>query len=79
MKDEKLPQEFREAFSRRYQLLLFLSLAESHIRTEGAQRWLLELAGDASTEMNTRYTHHELVPLRAAISAIPPVAISCGH
>ena len=34
-----------------------------------------KLTGHASAEMNTRYTHHELAPLRAAISAIPNVSI----
>jgi integrase len=34
-----------------------------------------KLTGHASAEMNRRYTHHELAPLRAAISAIPNVSI----
>jgi integrase len=37
-----------------------------------------KLTGHVSAEMNTRYTHHELAPLRAAISTMPPVAISRG-
>jgi integrase len=32
-----------------------------------------KLTGHASAEMNARYTHHELEPLRAAISTIPSV------
>jgi integrase len=35
-----------------------------------------KLTGHASAEMNTRYTHHELEPLRAAISTIPSVAVN---
>jgi integrase len=34
-----------------------------------------KLTGHASAEMNTRYTHHELGPLRAAISAIPSLTM----
>jgi integrase len=30
-----------------------------------------KLTGHASAEMNARYTHHELEPLRAAVAAIP--------
>jgi integrase len=32
-----------------------------------------KLTGHASAEMNTRYTHHELAPLRAAISTLPKI------
>jgi integrase len=32
-----------------------------------------KLTGHASAEMNTRYTHHELAPLRAAIEALPNI------
>jgi integrase len=32
-----------------------------------------KLTGHASAEMNTRYTHHELGPLRAAISTLPKI------
>jgi hypothetical protein len=34
-----------------------------------------KLTGHTNAEMNTRYTHHELAPLRAAISTIPNVSI----
>ena len=34
-----------------------------------------KLTGHASAEMNKRYTHHELEPLRAAIAKIPPVEL----
>jgi integrase len=34
-----------------------------------------KLTGHASAEMNTRYTHHELAPLRAAIAAIPSIGV----
>jgi integrase len=32
-----------------------------------------KLTGHASAEMNTRYTHHELAPLRAAIAVLPSI------
>jgi integrase len=32
-----------------------------------------KLTGHASAEMNTRYTHHELGPLRAAIATLPKI------
>jgi integrase len=32
-----------------------------------------KLAGHASAEMNAHYTHHELAPLRAAISTLPKI------
>jgi integrase len=35
-----------------------------------------KLTGHASAEMNTRYTHHELEPLRAAIARLPSVGPS---
>jgi integrase len=34
-----------------------------------------KLTGQASAEMNTIYTHHELGPLRAAIARIPTVGL----
>jgi integrase len=34
-----------------------------------------KLTGHVSAEMNTRYTHHELAPLRAAVALIPPVRL----
>lgn len=34
-----------------------------------------KLTGHASAEMNARYTHHELAPLRAAIAAIPSIGV----
>jgi integrase len=34
-----------------------------------------KLTGHASAEMNTRYTHHELAPLRAAVALIPAVRL----
>jgi integrase len=34
-----------------------------------------KLTGHASAEMNTRYTHHELEPLRAAVGLIPSIVI----
>jgi integrase len=33
-----------------------------------------KLTGHVSAEMNTRYTHHELAPLRAAVGAIPSLS-----
>jgi integrase len=33
-----------------------------------------KLTGHTSAEMNTHYTHHQLVPLRAAIAKIPPLS-----
>jgi integrase len=36
-----------------------------------AQEIRQKLTGHASAEMNMRYTHHELQPLRAAIAAMP--------
>jgi integrase len=38
-----------------------------------SQEIRMKLTGHSSTEMNKGYTHHELKPLRAAISAIPGV------
>jgi integrase len=35
-----------------------------------------KLTGHASAEMNARYTHHELEPLRAAISTLPKVHLA---
>lgn len=35
-----------------------------------------KLTGHASAEMNTRYTHHELEPLRAAVSLLPTITVS---
>jgi integrase len=43
------------------------ALANAGISQEIRQK----LSGHASPEMNKRYTHHELTPLRAAIVAIP--------
>lgn len=34
-----------------------------------------KLTGHVSAEMNTRYTHHQLEPLRAAIDLIPPLRL----
>jgi integrase len=34
-----------------------------------------KLTGHASADMNARYTHHELEPLRVAIAAIPSVGL----
>ncbi|HEV2046909.1 MAG TPA: site-specific integrase [Chthoniobacterales bacterium] len=38
-----------------------------------AQEVRMKLTGHVSAEMNNGYTHHELEPLRAAISAIPSI------
>jgi integrase len=46
------------------------ALANAGIAQEVRQK----LTGHESPEMNKRYTHHELAPLRAAISAIPWLA-----
>ncbi len=35
-----------------------------------------KLTGHVSAEVNTHYTHHELAPLRAAISAIPKIRLA---
>jgi len=35
-----------------------------------------KLTGHVSAEVNTQYTHHELAPLRAAISAIPKIRLA---
>jgi integrase len=34
-----------------------------------------KLTGHASAQMNAIYTHHELEPLRAAISVIPSLGV----
>ena len=36
-----------------------------------AQEVRMKLTGHASVEMNKAYTHHDLEPLRAAVSVIP--------
>jgi integrase len=41
-----------------------------------AQEIRQKFTGHSSAEMNKRYTHHELAPLRAAIDAIPSVGLS---
>ena len=46
------------------------AMANAGVSQEVRQR----LTGHASAEMNKLYTHHELAPLRAAISAIPGIA-----
>jgi integrase len=38
-----------------------------------AQELRQKLTGHASAEMNAKYTHHELEPLRAAIAVIPRI------
>ena len=43
------------------------SMANAGVSQEIRQK----LTGHASAEMNNRYTHHELEPLRAAIAALP--------
>jgi integrase len=47
------------------------ALANAGVSQEIRQK----LAGHASAEMNRLYTHHELEPLRAAISALPAVKV----
>lgn len=43
-----------------------------------AQEVRMKLTGHTSAEMNTGYTHHELAPLRAAITAIPGIHTKPG-
>lgn len=40
-----------------------------------AQEVRQKLTGHSSAETNTIYTHHELEPLRAAVAAIPSLAL----
>jgi integrase len=40
-----------------------------------AQEVRQKLSGHASPEMNKRYTHHELEPLRAAIDLMPSLSV----
>jgi integrase len=64
--------------TRRFSKLSFHSLRHSFnsaLANAGASQELrMKLTGHKTTEINTRYTHHELQPLRAAIGKLPSLA-----
>ncbi len=47
------------------------ALANAGVSVEIRQK----LTGHSSAEMNARYTHHELEPLRAAVGLIPSIRL----
>ena len=57
--------------------LSFYSLRHALVREMAnagvSQEIRQHFAGHASAEMNAKYTHHELAPLRAAIATIPGI------
>jgi len=69
----------REGKGRRVNTLTFHSLRHSFnsiLANAGVSQEIRQrLTGHASPEMNKRYTHHELAPLRTAIAQIPGLGL----